>query len=186
MKNEPKILTPEEIAKIQNERTLSDAELINGGAGYTPSLHNDGTRFDLENKQIRELEKEMGESKQESPSIKLPKNPEVIKKLKNKLEEYKKRLEKIKNSEDYNNEYNSPEEAFKKTADVYYKIKILEEVLTYGEVKTYEFLSRFKKRDEQFNIEAFENACGVIKDYCDTGGANNIKGSLSDLSDNVK
>jgi hypothetical protein len=47
--------TPEEMAKIQKERALSDAELIKGGAEYV--VDEKGMRLDVAYEQIKAAEK---------------------------------------------------------------------------------------------------------------------------------
>ena len=48
--------TPWEIAKEQQSRTLSDAELIKGGANYVPT-EGDNQRLEVTSEQIEEIKK---------------------------------------------------------------------------------------------------------------------------------
>ena len=60
----PKKPTPEEMAKIQKERALSDAKLIKGGAEYVADEH--GLRLEVTKNQIVNAEKEIrGENEEE-------------------------------------------------------------------------------------------------------------------------
>jgi hypothetical protein len=56
---EPKMPTPEEMAKMQKERALSDAELIKGGAEYV--VDGNGMRLDATSAQKDAAENEMNE-----------------------------------------------------------------------------------------------------------------------------
>lgn len=58
---ESKMPTPEEMAKIQKERTLSDAELLKDGAEYVNSKN--GPRLDVKYSQIDDAKDEMIENK---------------------------------------------------------------------------------------------------------------------------
>ncbi|KKU54806.1 MAG: hypothetical protein UX75_C0019G0013 [Candidatus Moranbacteria bacterium GW2011_GWE2_47_10] len=53
---EPKMPTPEEMAKIQKERALSDAELIKGGAEYVADEN--GLRLEVTREQANQIEDE--------------------------------------------------------------------------------------------------------------------------------
>ena len=168
----PKMPTPEEMAKIQKERVLSDAELIKGGAEYV--VDEKGMRLDVTYERIKEAEKEMKQEKQESPKIELPKNPEIIKRLQNKLKDYKQRLAEKKKKIDA---YKAPEQVFHILADTNYKIAVLEKVLLEGEVSMHELSRELNAKDGQFDAHAFNNACGVVENYCSTGGKNARGGS---------
>ena len=170
---EPKIPTPEEIAKTQKERALSDAELIKDGAEYV--VDEKGTRLDVASDaaytQIEEAKKEMKQEKidQKSPKIELPKDPEIVQKLQSKLKEYKQRLEEKKLKMD---EWAAPEQVFPMLVGTKYKIAVLEKVLKDGEIKTFKLSRELEEQDGQFDKHAFNNACTVIEDYCKTGGKN--------------
>lgn len=168
----PKIPTPEGMAKIQKERALSDAELIKGGAEYV--VDEKGMRLDVTYEQIKAAEKEMKMEKEESPKIELPKDAEVVKRLQNKLKDYKQRLAEEKKKID---PYKAPEQVFHILADTNYKIAVLEKVLLEGEVNTFELSRELNSQDGQFDSGAFNNACGVIEDYCSTGGKNTRGGT---------
>ncbi|HBP01392.1 MAG TPA: hypothetical protein DD454_04255 [Candidatus Moranbacteria bacterium] len=56
MMGEPKMPTPEEMAKIQKERALSDAELIKGGAEYVADEN--GLRLEVTREQANQIEDE--------------------------------------------------------------------------------------------------------------------------------
>lgn len=56
MFEKPKIKTKEEIARIEKERTISDAELLNGGAEY--KIENDKKRLDPTRGQVEDMKLE--------------------------------------------------------------------------------------------------------------------------------
>ena len=58
MEKQPIIPSPEEQAQIAKSRTLSDAELIKGGADYVPTESSE-PRLEVTEKQINETKKEM-------------------------------------------------------------------------------------------------------------------------------
>ena len=115
-----------------------------------------------ENKEIKEkaLEKE-------SPKIELPRNFETIERLQNKLKDYKQRLESKKAKVD---PYKAPEQTFRVFAGTKYKIAVVEKLLLEGDVDTHQLSLELGEKDGQFDKQAFENACSVIKDYVATGG----------------
>lgn len=59
---EPKMPTPEEMAKMQKERALSDAELIKGGADYAIDK-NGNLKLNVTDEQIEQAKEEMGDNK---------------------------------------------------------------------------------------------------------------------------
>ena len=163
--------TSEEIAQIEKERASSDANLIKDGAKYVA----EDMRLDLTPEQMQAAEKQMRIEKENSPKIKLPKDPDLVKRLQDKLEEYKQRLEKEKKEVD--DGYRAPELVIHMLAETNYKIAVLEKLFLEGEVNTYELSRELNSRDKQLNSDAFNNACGVIDDYCTTGGKNTQGGS---------
>jgi hypothetical protein len=109
--------------------------------------------------QAEESGKERQEEKQEAlMSIELPKDPERTEKLRNKLEEYKGRDE-------------------KKDRTLKYKIAVLEKVLQDGNVNVQDLSRELSAKGGQFNEQAFESACYIIKNYCDAGGEGNLGGT---------
>lgn len=106
------------------------------------------------------------EPKQEGPQIEFPNDPEIVEKLRDKLEEYKSRLE----SEEEENKFQPPEISKPKTADIRYKIAVLEKVLD-GSADTHSIARELQEQDGGFFDKAtFENACGVIESYSRSGG----------------
>lgn len=95
----------------------------------------------------------------ESPVIVLPADETRKQRLRDKLTEYKGRR----------HPYRHPELQM----DTVCKITVLERLLRDGQVNTWD-LSRemVKTYGSGLDINAFNNACGVIKDYCETGGQN--------------
>ncbi|MCX6746255.1 MAG: hypothetical protein NTX00_04565, partial [Candidatus Parcubacteria bacterium] len=63
-----------------------------------------------------------------------------------------------------------------------YKIAILYELLKVGKVATYELSRKLFTLHGGINSEKFENSCGVIQDYCRTGGQHVRKGCLPKIA----
>ncbi len=103
----------------------------------------------------------------ESPKIEFPNNIDTIKKLQDKLKEYRQRLEVQKKGID---QYKSPEQIFQRLADSHYKIAVVEKLLLEGVVDIHELSRELNEKDGQFDSSAFSNACAVIEDYSKTGG----------------
>lgn len=94
---------------------------------------------------------------QKSPVIELPKDPKRVVQLRMKLQEYRNRID--------------PRRPIK-FQPVRYKIEVLSRLLEGGRVETWELSRELAKKDGVFNDALFQNACGVIDDYCTTGGEN--------------
>ncbi|MEK9134808.1 MAG: hypothetical protein AAB451_00665 [Patescibacteria group bacterium] len=115
----------------------------------------EGLRGDLQNI-IERLEKE-----KESPVLVLPEDKKRQNQLKIKLAEYKKRLD----------PYCPP--WVEMQMDTICKKTVLEQLLKNGQIKTWDIsLEMAKTYGSGFNVDLFNNACGVIEGYCKTGGAN--------------
>lgn len=110
-----------------------------------------------------------------SPKIELPSDIETIRKLQKKLREYKTRLEEEKGQKIKT--HTAPEQDFVALADTHYKIAVLEKLLLEGSVNTYELSRELNEADGMFDASAFDNACGVIEDYVETGGERNVGGT---------
>lgn len=94
-----------------------------------------------------------------SPTIVLPKNEARRVQLQRKLEEYKKR----------ENPLHAPELQM----DTICKVAILERLLRDGRVNTWNLAQElFATYGSGFRLGAFNSGCGVIEDYCKTGGKN--------------
>ena len=106
----------------------------------------------------------------EEYKIVLPKDEVLKGKLERKLEEYKGRLEKLDDG------YKHPELIRRCNIDSEYKIAVLERLLADGEVNTHAVSLELHKKYGIIDIEAFNNAAGVIEDYCMTGGIKNTYG----------
>ena len=115
-----------------------------------------------ESKEIKEKA-----SEKESPKIELPRNFKTIERLQDKLKDYKQRLESKKDKVD---PYKAPEQTFRVFAGTKYKIAVVEKLLLEGNVDTHQLSLELGEKDGQFDKQAFENACSVIKDYVTTGG----------------
>lgn len=120
--------------------------------------------------------KEMGKDTRDSSKIELPEDPKefevIVKRLQNKLEDYKSRLK----------QQEETKEPAYKIADTKLKIYVSEEILTMGtRFNAYDLslkLSKsFKKEGREFDLLAFDSAYKVIKDYCETGGENVVWGT---------
>lgn len=103
--------------------------------------------------------KKQKEIPQESPVIILPEDPNRRRQLEAKLEEYKGRLD-------------SDRHPGLQMRGICKKM-ILERLLRDGQVKTWDFSLELEKTyGPYFDLCDFDMACAVIKDYCETGGAN--------------
>ena len=101
---------------------------------------------------------------QKSPTIALPTDEARKQQLQDKLEEYRGRMD----------PYRAPEMQMGTIC----KIAVLEQLLRDGEVNTFELsLEMSKKYGSGFDHNAFNNACGVVEDYCKTGGQNVSRGT---------
>ncbi len=98
-----------------------------------------------------------------SPVINKPEDPDLVSKLERKLDEYKKRLS------DSLGEYQHPELAYMLSSsyrDSLFKSLVLEELLTAGKVVTYDLSRKLFIEHAPFDVQAFQNACGVVDMYC--------------------
>ena len=101
---------------------------------------------------------------EKSPVIVLPENETHKTQLRRKLEEYKGRVK--------------PFRAPELQMDTIYKMTVLERLLRDGQVNTWELSREIAKTyGSDFDGHAFNNACGVIEDYCETGGQNTNGGT---------
>ncbi|HEB47227.1 MAG TPA: hypothetical protein ENI22_02050 [Candidatus Pacearchaeota archaeon] len=111
---------------------------------------------------------------EESPKIVLPEDELGRRTLKNKLDEYKGRLEEI-----INQNLNMHPELIRKisvkSGGLGYRIDILESLLKNRELDTYQFSLELNKKDGFFDAESYNTAAAIIDDYCKTGGKN-VKG----------
>ena len=104
--------------------------------------------------------KEMQRSKTtESPVIVLPEDEARKQQLRDKLEEYKDRL----------HPYRAPELQMSTIC----KIAVVKRLLKDGRVVTWDLSRELATTyGSGFDVNDFSNACGVIEDYCKTGGQN--------------
>jgi hypothetical protein len=109
---------------------------------------------------------------EEGPKITLPEDELIINALEKKLGEYEGRLKPF--------EYVHPEEARKNShyIDALYKSIILKKLFEAGSVGTFELAEDIAKNQGFFYEDKYNNAAGVIDDYCKTGGKNTSKGSF--------
>lgn len=101
---------------------------------------------------------------EEGPTIVLPSNPEIKKKLGRKLEEYRKRVEK------HVEENPTMHPALIYGSSLGYKMIILERLLQEGVVDTWQLSLELEKKYGIVYNDQFNNAAAVIEDYCTTGG----------------
>jgi hypothetical protein len=107
----------------------------------------------------------------DNPKIILPQDPNVRQGLEAKLDEYRGRIAKLAEQ----NPHITPEQIH--STDAGYKAAIVEELLTTGQVDTNEFSRRLMEMYGSLHVNQFNNAVGVIDDYCKTGGENVIGGT---------
>jgi len=106
-----------------------------------------------------------------SIKIILPKNQKAKAKLEKKLHEYEKRVEKLKaacNTDNPDITYNS---------FTGYKALIARRLCQRGEVQSRELAEELKEEFGRLDPDTYNNAVGVIYDYCQTGGKNVKKGT---------
>jgi hypothetical protein len=110
----------------------------------------------------------------DSPVLVLPDDEERVEQLKRKLEEYRERIASAHRA----NPNKHPGFINLVMADALYKKEILERLLRDGQVNTWVLsLELGNTYGPNFDLEVFDNACGVIDDYCKTGGASIIRGT---------
>ena len=114
----------------------------------------------------QQLPHEKGEP---GPKIQFPKDIALVRRLQLKLAEYKKRL----GEEMKKNPYGAPETF----TDTNYKIAVLEQLLLTGEVDTYALSRELNGKDGEFDAQTFNNACGIVEDYAQTGGKGTTGGT---------
>jgi len=102
----------------------------------------------------------------------LPKDKFKKEALEGKLGQYNKRLKPFA--------YMLPDMArqYPKYLDSLYKSIITERLLEKGVVNTFELANELLESHGFFDADRYNNAAGVIDDYCKTGGINTSKGSL--------
>lgn len=99
----------------------------------------------------------MPDSGEKSPILILPDDEMRKKQLQKKLEEYEKRKDPFKH----------PGLQMSNIC----KIEVLSRLLKDGRVITFDLANEmFDRYGSYFDIDSFNVACGVIKDYCETGG----------------
>ncbi|MFC1698033.1 hypothetical protein ACFL1H_06845 [Nanoarchaeota archaeon] len=96
--------------------------------------------------------------------IKFPEDWDLQFKLEKKLAEYEARWEAYKEK----NPFKAPE--VQKNSDDFYKVRVLKELIQYKEINTSKFAEHIKKTENFISESYFNNACAVIRDYCETGG----------------
>ncbi|MEK7503001.1 MAG: hypothetical protein AAB556_00990 [Patescibacteria group bacterium] len=100
-----------------------------------------------------------GNASDESPILVLPKDETRKQQLRKKLAEYRGRID--------------PSHAPETQMSAICKTTVLERLLRDGQVKTYDLsLEMAEMYGSGFDVNKFNNACGVIDDYCKTGGQN--------------
>lgn len=93
----------------------------------------------------------------ESPVLVLTKDKKRLQQLNGKLAEYRGRRD--------------PQYPPEMQMDTICKIAVLERLLRDSRVNTWEFSRELASTyGTSFDVEAFNNACAVVEDYCQTGG----------------
>lgn len=106
----------------------------------------------------------MSEMAEKSPILVLPEDKVRVEQLERKLEEYKGRF----------NPYGAPESQMGAIC----KISVLERLLRDAVVDTFQlYLEMQKVYGSGFDVYRFNIACGVIDNYCKTGGEGNKGGT---------
>ncbi len=98
--------------------------------------------------------------------IALPDDSEIKKKLQKKMHEYRKRVSKLKKKSKYSN----PDLVYATITG--YKLIIAQRLTRYGRVDTGDLTQELREEYGFIDENAFNNAAGVIADYCKTGGKN--------------
>ena len=111
---------------------------------------------------------------EEGPVISLPQ--ERGEQLRLKLEEYKGRIDPTTH----------PDLALLMGDPNAYRVKILGTLLDAGSLKTHDLsLLMSSELGDKFRPELFDISCCIIKDYCETGGANTVGGTGLPIADNL-
>lgn len=104
------------------------------------------------------------EAPKESPVLVLPTDEQRVQQLRRKLKEYEGRLVEGK----------APELQM----DTICKIRVLKLLLQVGKVATWDLSRQLETEYENgYDPLEFQSACGVIADYCQTGGQNVSRGT---------
>ena len=101
-----------------------------------------------------------------SIKIILPENQKAKAKLKKKLHEYEKRVDKLKKACACDN----PDITYNSFTG--YKALITRRLCQCGEVQSCELAEELKEEFGRLDTDTYNNAVGVIYDYCQTGGRN--------------
>ena len=153
----------------------------------TPEDIEEIARIEKEHKQLSEQSKEIDgkkekEEKKEFPElsdIELPEDEKIIKALKNKKEEYSKRIEEQIRKDPHFSPDVMP--------DFYYRIAMLKELLTNKKINAEELSKKLKKEyGGLLNNRAFCSSYSVIKDYVETGGKNLEGGTGLKIEEELK
>ena len=89
-----------------------------------------------------------------------------------KLEEYKARVAKAIEDLGDSANFMAPEVIAECLGVMPYRVKILERLLQINKVETWALCREMAANDYNFDSHLFDSACGVVKDYAETGGAN--------------
>lgn len=109
----------------------------------------------------------------------MPEDEELRSKLKNKLREYAERISNLAERIGEENPYWHPDRvrwAYSTTQQLY-SAEVLSELLERGELDTREFSLELALYYREFSPYNYSVACGVIQDYCTTGGKNTFGGT---------
>lgn len=105
--------------------------------------------------------------------IQLPKNQDLVERLRKKLVQYAQRASDLVDQIKEENPYWHPELVVQNycITNQFYKLAVLSELLEKREIGAQAFSLELAEEYNVFDINNFNQACGVIDDYCRTGGA---------------
>ena len=110
---------------------------------------------------------------EESPIIRLPRDPERVAQLEAKLHEYEGRLASFEHRDWSGVGLTEMWKAAQHTVELRMRIPILRALLLEGRVVTWEIGRKlFNEMSGSFPFDAFQKACEIIVDYCENGGKN--------------
>lgn len=114
---------------------------------------------------------ETQDTQNKSPVIRLPKDSDLVEKLKRKWIEYRGRVKNLREELRGENVYSAPEvlESELLTSDSFYKFAILTQLFLNGEVDTRVHFAQLSSKGS-FDSDNYNIAASVIDDYCKTGG----------------
>ncbi len=108
-------------------------------------------------------------------TIRLPENPKMLTRMKKKVKEYQHRLARLKKTKSFANPIQAD------STITAYKAVIARRLTQQGEVDIYALSQELREEYGYLDFDAFNNAAGVIEDYCETGGKHVTKNRQAEL-----